>query len=102
MITTKTTPTSALNASEVVIKLHGAQEFGMQFNMECYSHRTVTDSDANESIIRGLIHTEFLNDTRDAWTNWTPDAAASVADYISGLGLTQLGLTAAPEETPSE
>ena len=102
MITTKTTPTSALNASEVVIKLHGAQEFGMQFNMECYSHRTVTDSDGNESIIKGLIHTEILTVTGAAWTNWTPDAAASDSDYIAGLALAQLGLTAAPEETPSE
>mgnify|MGYP003680631630 CR=1 FL=1 len=72
-MTIRTVPTEALNASIVEVKLNSVQMFGMQYSLECYSVRNLTD------------------------------AAASDEAYIAKLALTQLGLEAAPvEEAPAE
>ncbi len=103
MITVNTKPTEALNASTVTIKLNSAQMFGMQYSLECFSKRNLTDEDGNPIVATGLIHTELLRVSGDKWRDWTPDAAGSDADYIAGLALAQLGLEKADEvEAPAE
>jgi hypothetical protein len=97
-MTIKTVPTEALNASIVEIKLNSAVMFGMQYNLECYSTRNLTDEEGNPVVATGLIHTELLQVTGPKWKDWTPDAAGSDEAYIAGLALTQLGLEAAVEE----
>ena len=106
MITVNTKPTEALNASTVTIKLNSAQMFGMQYSLECFSKRNLTDEDGNPIVATGLIHTELLRVSGDKWRDWTPDAAGSDADYIAGLALAQLGLekdeTVVEVEAPAE
>jgi len=103
MITVNTKPTEALNASTVTIKLNSAQMFGMQYSLECFSKRTLTDEDGNPIVATGLIHTELLRVSGDKWRDWTPDVAGSDEAYISQLALAQLGLEKADEvEAPAE
>jgi len=103
MITVNTKPTEALNASTVTIKLNSAQMFGMQYSLECFSKRTLTDEEGNPIVASGLIHTELLRVSGDKWRDWTPDAAGSDEAYISQLALAQLGLEKADEvEAPAE
>ena len=97
MITVNTKPTEALNASTVTIKLNSAQMFGMQYSLECFSKRNLTDEDGNPIVATGLIHTELLRVDGDKWRDWTPDAAGSDEAYISQLALAQLGLEKADE-----
>ena len=92
MITVNTVPTEALNASTVTIKLNSAQMFGMQYSLECFSKRNLTDEDGNPIVATGLIHSELLQVKGPKWRNWTPDAAGSDEEYIAGLALAQLGL----------
>ena len=101
-MTIKTVPTEALNASIVEVKLNSAQMFGMQYSLECYSVRNLTDEEGKPVTATGLIHTELLQVQGPKWRDWTPDAAASDEAYIAGLALTQLGLEAAPAEEPAE
>jgi len=96
-MTIKTVPTEALNASIVEVKLNSAQMFGMQYSLECYSTRQLTDEEG-KPVATGLIHTELLQVTGPKWRDWTPDAADSDEAYIAGLALTQLNLEAAPAE----
>jgi hypothetical protein len=98
MITVNTKPTEALNASFVNIKLNSAEMFGMQYNLECFSKRNLTDEEGKPVTASGLIHSELLQVTGPKWRDWVPDAAASDSDYIAGLALAQLGLEAAPAE----
>ena len=98
MITVRTKPTEALNASFVNIKLNSAEMFGMQYNLECFSERNLTDEEGKPVTASGLIHSELLQITGPKWRDWVPDAAASDSDYIAGLALAQLGLEAAPAE----
>ena len=104
MITVNTIPTEALNASTVNIKLNSAQMFGMQYSLECFSKRNLTDEDGNPIVATGLIHSELLQVKGPKWRDWTPDAAGSDEEYIAGLALTQLNLEAAPveEAAPAE
>ena len=103
MITVNTKPTEALNASTVNIKLNSAQMFGMQYSLECFSKRNLTDEDGNPIVATGLIHTELLRVSGDKWRDWTPDVAGSDEKYIAGLALAQLGLEKADEvEAPAE
>ncbi len=103
MITVNTKPTEALNASTVTIKLNSAQMFGMQYSLECFSKRTLTDEEGNPIVASGLIHTELLRVSGDKWRDWTPDVAGSDEEYIAGLALAQLGLEKADEvEAPAE
>ena len=103
MITVNTKPTEALNASTVTIKLNSAQMFGMQYSLECFSKRTLTDEEGNPIVATGLIHTELLRVSGDKWRDWTPDVAGSDEEYIAGLALAQLGLEKADEvEAPAE
>ena len=97
-MTIKTVPTEALNASIVEVKLNSAQMFGMQYSLECYSVRNLTDEEGKPVTATGLIHTELLQVTGPKWRDWTPDAAASDEAYLSQLALTQLNLEAAVEE----
>ena len=97
MITVNTKPTEALNASTVTIKLNSAQMFGMQYSLECFSKRNLTDEDGNPIVATGLIHTELLRVSGDKWRDWTPDVAGSDEEYIAGLALAQLGLEKADE-----
>ena len=106
MITVNTKPTEALNASTVTIKLNSAQMFGMQYSLECFSKRTLTDEEGNPIVASGLIHTELLRVSGDKWRDWTPDVAGSDEEYIAGLALAQLGLerdeTVVAVEAPAE
>ena len=97
MITVNTKPTEALNASTVTIKLNSAQMFGMQYSLECFSKRTLTDEEGNPIVATGLIHTELLRVSGDKWRDWTPDVAGSDEEYIAGRALAQLGLEKADE-----
>ena len=102
-MTIKTVPTEALNASIVEVKLNSAQMFGMQYSLECFSKRTLTDEEGNPIVATGLIHTELLRVSGDKWRDWTPDVAGSDEEYIAGLALAQLGLEKADEvEAPAE
>jgi hypothetical protein len=77
--------------------------FGMQYSLECYSVRNLTDEEGKPVTATGLIHTELLQVTGPKWRDWTPDAAASDEAYLSQLALTQLNLEAAVEEAaPAE
>ena len=102
MISIATTPTESLNASRVDIKLTGANEFSMQFQMECFSKRTLTDDDGKSHEVYGMIHSEGLSISGPKWVEWVPGAAASDAEYVAGLALKQLGLEAAPAPEPAE
>jgi hypothetical protein len=103
-MTINTVPTEALNASLVEVKLNSAQMFGMQYSLECYSTRQLTDEEGKPVTATGLIHTELLQVTGPKWRDWTPDAAASDEAYLQQLALTQLNLEAAPvvEAAPTE
>jgi hypothetical protein len=103
-MTIHTVPTEALNASIVEIKLNSAVMFGMQYNLECYSVRNLTDEEGKPVTATGLIHTELLQVTGPKWRDWTPDAAASDEAYLQQLALTQLNLEAAQveEAAPTE
>ena len=102
MITVRTKPTEALNASFVHIKLNSAEMFGMQYSLECYSERKLTDENGKPVVANGLIHSELLQVSGPKWRDWTPDAAASDADYIAGLALAQLGLEVDDTVVPAE
>ena len=97
-MTIRTVPTEALNASIVEVKLNSAQMFGMQYSLECYSVRNLTDEEGKPVTATGLIHTELLQVQGPKWRDWTPDAAGSDEAYLSQLALTQLNLEAAVEE----
>tara|TARA_R100001594_G_scaffold43768_2_gene75885 strand:- start:1968 stop:2300 length:333 start_codon:yes stop_codon:yes gene_type:complete len=110
MIEVNTKPKEGLNVSKVAISLNSAAEFSMQFNVVGWGK--YTDAEGNSVWGSTPLVSTLLKVDGDAWKNWTPDAAASDADYIAGLALAQLGLEkddtvvaaeeAAPEETPSE
>jgi len=91
MIEINTKPTAGLNVSKVRISLNSAAEFSMQFSVVGLGK--YTDSDGNEVFGSNPLVSTLLRVDGDAWKNWTPDAAASDADYIAGLALAQLGLT---------
>jgi len=80
--------------------------FGMQYSLECFSKRTLTDEEGNPIVATGLIHTELLRVSGDKWRDWTPDVAGSDEEYIAGLALAQLGLerdeTVVAVEAPAE
>jgi len=100
MITVDTIPTEALNASFVNIKLNSAEMFGMQYNLECFSKRNLTDEDGNPVVASGMIHSELLQVKGPKWRDWVPGAAGSDSEYIIALALQQLNLEAAPVEEP--
>ena len=104
MIEVNTKPKEGLNVSKVAISLNSAAEFSMQFNVVGWGK--YTDAEGQEVWGSTPLVSTLLKVDGDAWTNWTPDAAASDADYIAGLALAQLGLEkddtveeAAPEES---
>ena len=98
MITINTKPTEALNASFVNINLNSAEMFGMQYSLECFSTRNLTDEEGKPVTASGLIHSELLQVKGPKWRDWVPGAADSDEAYISQLALAQLGLEAAPAE----
>ncbi len=102
MITVRTKPTEALNASFVNIKLNSAEMFGMQYSLECFSERNLTDENGNPVVASGLIHSELLQVRGPKWRDWTPDAAGSDEEYIETLALTQLNLEKADPEPPTD
>ena len=104
MIEVNTKPKEGLNVSKVAISLNSAAEFSMQFNVVGWGK--FTNAEGNEVWGSTPLVSTLLKVDGDAWKNWTPDAAASDADYIAGLALAQLGLEkddtveeAAPEES---
>jgi hypothetical protein len=90
MIEVNTKPKEGLNVSKVAISLNSAAEFSMQFNVVGWGK--YTDAEGQEVWGSTPLVSTLLRVDGDAWTNWTPDAAASDADYIAGLALAQLGL----------
>ena len=98
MITVNTIPTEALNASFVNIKLNSAEMFGMQYSLECFSTRNLTDEDGKPITASGLIHPELLQIKGPKWSEWGKTAAKTDEEYIAGIALAQLGLEAAPVE----
>ena len=102
MITVRTKPTEALNASFVNIKLNSAEMFGMQYSLECFSERNLTDENGNPVVASGLIHSELLQVRGPKWRDWTPDAAGSDEEYIETLALTQLKIEKADPEPPTD
>ena len=90
MIEVNTKPKEGLNVSKVAISLNSAAEFSMQFNVVGWGK--YTDAEGNSVWGSTPLVSTLLKVDGDAWTNWTPDAAASDADYIAGLALAQLGL----------
>tara|TARA_Y100001963_G_scaffold38301_1_gene53466 strand:- start:39 stop:359 length:321 start_codon:yes stop_codon:yes gene_type:complete len=103
MFEINTKPKEGLNVSKVRISLNSAAEFSMQFSVVGWGK--FTDADGSEVFGSNPIVSTLLRVDGDAWKNWTPDAAASDADYIAGLALAQLGLekddTVVPAEEPS-
>ena len=90
MIEVNTKPKEGLNVSKVAISLNSAAEFSMQFNVVGWGK--YTDAEGQEVWGSTPLVSTLLKVDGDAWKNWTPDAAASDADYIAGLALAQLGL----------
>lgn len=89
-VNTKPNPEAGLNVSKVAISLNSAAEFSMQFNVVGWGK--FTNAEGQEVWGSTPLVSTLLRVDGDAWTNWTPDAAASDADYIAGLALAQLGL----------
>ena len=89
-VNTKPNPEAGLNVSKVAISLNSAAEFSMQFNVVGWGK--FTNAEGNEVWGSTPLVSTLLKVDGDAWKNWTPDAAASDADYIAGLALAQLGL----------
>jgi len=90
MIEVNTKPKEGLNVSKIAISLNSAAEFSMQFNVVGWGK--FTNAEGQEVWGSTPLVSTLLRVDGDAWTNWTPDAAASDADYIAGLALAQLGL----------
>tara|TARA_Y100000310_G_C20333299_1_gene646271 strand:+ start:215 stop:547 length:333 start_codon:yes stop_codon:yes gene_type:complete len=83
-------PEAGLNVSKVAISLNSAAEFSMQFNVVGWGKFTNAEGDevwGNTPLVSTLLKVDG-----DAWKNWTPDAAGSDAEYITGLALSALGL----------
>ena len=89
-VNTKPNPEAGLNVSKVAISLNSAAEFSMQFNVVGWGK--FTNAEGQEVWGSTPLVSTLLRVDGDAWKNWTPDAAASDADYIAGLALAQLGL----------
>lgn len=100
MIEVNTKPKEGLNVSKVAISLNSAAEFSMQFNVVGWGK--YTDAEGNSVWGSTPLVSTLLRVDGDAWTNWTPDAAASDADYIAGLALAQLGLEKDDTVVPAE
>ena len=100
MIEVNTKPKEGLNVSKVAISLNSAAEFSMQFNVVGWGK--YTDAEGNEVWGSTPLVSTLLRVDGDAWKNWTPDAAASDADYIAGLALAQLGLEKGDTVVPAE
>ena len=100
MIEVNTKPKEGLNVSKVAISLNSAAEFSMQFNVVGWGK--FTNAEGNEVWGSTPLVSTLLKVDGDAWTNWTPDAAASDADYIAGLALAQLGLEKDDTVVPAE
>ena len=90
MIEVNTKPKEGLNVSKIAISLNSAAEFSMQFNVVGWGK--FTNAEGQEVWGSTPLVSTLLKVDGDAWKNWTPDAAASDADYIAGLALAQLGL----------
>ena len=90
MIEVNTKPKEGLNVSKIAISLNSAAEFSMQFNVVGWGK--FTNAEGQEVWGSTPLVSTLLRVDGDAWKNWTPDAAASDADYIAGLALAQLGL----------
>ena len=100
MIEVNTKPKAGLNVSKVAISLNSAAEFSMQFSVVGWGK--FTDAEGNEVWGNNPLVSTLLRVDGDAWKNWTPDAAASDADYIAGLALAQLGLERDEPVVPAE
>ena len=100
MFEINTKPTAGLNVSKVRITLNSAAEFSMQFNVVGWGK--FTNAEGNEVWGSTPLVSTLLRVDGDAWKNWTPDAAASDADYIAGLALAQLGLEKDDTVVPAE
>ena len=100
MIEVNTKPKEGLNVSKVAISLNSAAEFSMQFNVVGWGK--FTNAEGNEVWGSTPLVSTLLRVDGDAWKNWTPDAAASDADYIAGLALAQLGLEKDDTVVPAE
>ena len=99
-VNTKPNPEAGLNVSKVAISLNSAAEFSMQFNVVGWGKFTIAEGQevwGSTPLVSTLLKVDG-----DAWTNWTPDAAASDADYIAGLALAQLGLEKDDTVVPAE
>jgi hypothetical protein len=93
-------PEAGLNVSKVAISLNSAAEFSMQFNVVGWGKFTNAEGDevwGNTPLVSTLLKVDG-----DAWKNWTPDAAASDSDYITGLALNALGLEIDDTVVPAE
>ena len=99
-VNTKPNPEAGLNVSKVAISLNSAAEFSMQFNVVGWGK--FTNAEGQEVWGSTPLVSTLLRVDGDAWTNWTPDAAASDADYIAGLALAQLGLEKDDTVVPAE
>ena len=93
-------PEAGLNVSKVAISLNSAAEFSMQFNVVGWGKFTNADGDevwGNAPLVSTLLKVDG-----DAWRNWTPDAAGSDSEYITGLALGALGLEIDDTVVPAE
>jgi len=89
-VNTKPNPEAGLNVSKVAISLNSAAEFSMQFNVVGWGK--FTNAEGQEVWGSTPLVSTLLKVDGDAWKNWTPDAAASDADYIANLAVNALGL----------
>tara|TARA_R100001443_G_scaffold91173_3_gene97804 strand:- start:493 stop:813 length:321 start_codon:yes stop_codon:yes gene_type:complete len=90
MFEINTKPKEGLNVSKVRISLNSAAEFNITFSVVGFGK--FTNASGEEVWGSNPLVSTLLRVDGDAWRNWTPDAAASDADYIAGLALAQLGL----------
>ena len=93
-------PEAGLNVSKVAIALNSAAEWSMTFNVTGWGKHTNSDGDTvwgNNPLVSTLLKVDG-----DAWRNWTPDAAGSDSEYITGLALNALGLEIDDTVVPAE
>ena len=97
-INTVPKPDEGLNISKVVVQLNSVNDspYQLQYSVTGFG------KDSEGAFFPNPLLSKLFVISGDTWTNWTPDAAGSDDEYVSGLVLADLGLEKAAEETPAE
>ena len=90
---------AGLNISKVVVQLNSVNDSPYQLQYSVTGFR----KDSDGAFFPNTLLSKLFVISGDTWTNWTPDAAGSDDEYVSGLVLADIGLERAEvEEAPAE